>query len=247
MAAGPEFAPPDWLGDWEYAHRGLHGSGRPENSMAAFAAAFDAGMGVECDVRLSADGIAMVFHDETLERLAGEAAGLRQKSAEELERVAIGGTDETIPRLDALLGLAAGRFPVLVEIKTSAERPVNRLCRAVARSLEGHAGLAAIMGFDPRVPRWFAERAPAVPRGLVVTEEGRRTFVAGIKRRMTLGASRAQFLAYDIRDLPSRSAARARAAGLPVLTWTVKTPDQRAVAAEHADAPIAEGAGIAMV
>ena len=49
-----------------YAHRGLHGEGRAENSLSGFRAAVDAGYGIELDVRLSSDGELVVFHDDIL-------------------------------------------------------------------------------------------------------------------------------------------------------------------------------------
>jgi glycerophosphoryl diester phosphodiesterase len=100
------------------------------------------------------------------------------------------------------------------------------------------------MSFDPRVGYWFARHAPHVPRGLVVTEENARTLWGSLKRHLALWQARPDFLAYDVRDLPSRFAAAQRARGLPVATWTVRTPDLLARARTHADAPIAEGAGI---
>jgi hypothetical protein len=101
------------------------------------------------------------------------------------------------------------------------------------------------MSFDPRVSRWFAEQSPLTLRGLVVTEENARTLSGNIRRHLALWHARPDFLAYDVRDFPSKFAAVQRARGIPVTTWTVRSPELRARAAEHADAPIAEAAGIA--
>lgn len=245
LAPAPDPARAGWLREWEYAHRGLHGEGAPENSLAAFARAAARGMGGECDVQISSDGCAMVFHDWTLDRMTGRAGAVAAHSAAELERLALAGTPERIVRLEGLLAAIAGRTPLLIELKARRTVDPVPLCRAVRAALAGHHGEVAVMSFDPRVPRWFARNAPALVRGLVVTEENARGPGGLWRRRLALWHARPDFLAYDVRDLPSAFAAGQRARGLPLLAWTVRTPELRARAARHADAPIAEGAGIA--
>lgn len=244
-APGPDQV--SWLGRGSYAHRGLHLDGVPENSLAAFRGAMARGMGIECDVQLSSDGRAMVFHDFELERLTGESGRVAGRSADELSRIRLSGSEETIPSLRQMLGLVAGGAPLLIEIKSrrgSFAQP-ERLCRAVAEDLAGYAGPHAIMSFDPRVVRWFAIHAPDCLRGLVMTEEHDRGLSGLIRRHLFLWRARPHFMAYDVRDLPSGFAAAQRARGLPVLTWTVRSRELRKRAALHADAPIAEGDGAA--
>ena len=112
------------------------------------------------------------------------------------------------------------------------------------RALEGYRGPVAVMSFDPRAVGWFARHAPHIVRGLVVTEEGRRTLSGRFRRHLSLWQAKPEFLAYDVRDLPSRFAAAQRARGLPLLTWTVRSEELAARARVHADAAIAEGAGL---
>lgn len=243
-APAPAAKKVEWLGEWAYAHRGLHGAGLPENSPSAFAAAMARGMGIECDVQRSSDGQAMVFHDFELDRLTGETGPVNRRSAEQLGAIAISGSSDGIPTLRKFLDQVDGQVPILIEIKSSGERRVNALSLAVRRQLEGYRGLHAVMSFDPRVVRWFADNSPLTLRGLVVTEEGGKTLAGRIKRHFSLWHARPDFLAYDIRDLPSRFAAAQRKRGLPLLSWTVRSPEHRERAAEHADAPIAEGAGV---
>lgn len=234
-----------WLGDWSYAHRGLHGPGVPENSPAAFAAAIDRGLGIECDVQRTLDGQAVVFHDWELDRLSGETGPLTRHSAAQLGKIALAGGEDTIPSLRQVLDQVAGKVPLLIEVKSKRDRQVAALCLAVRRQLEGYRGAHAVMSFDPRVSRWFAANAPLTTRGLVVTEEHDKALSGRLRRHLWLWHARPDFLAYDIRDLPSRFAAAQRKRGLPLLTWTVRSPELRERAAVHADAPIAEGAGIA--
>ena len=234
-----------WLGEWEYAHRGLHSAGVPENSPSAFAAAIVKGMGIECDVQRSRDGQAVVFHDAELDRLTGESGPLAGRTSAELGKVVLTGSTDTIPILPQLLAQLNGKVPLLIEIKSPRRNGmrISALCLAVKRALEGYLGPHAVMSFDPRVVHWFAVHAPMTVRGLVVTEENGQTLQGMVKRRLSLWHARPDFLAYDIRNLPSRFAAAQRKRGLPVLTWTVRSPELRDRAARFADAPIAEGAG----
>ncbi|HEY0112408.1 MAG TPA: glycerophosphodiester phosphodiesterase family protein [Allosphingosinicella sp.] len=229
------------LAERPFAHRGLHGGGRIENSRAAFQAALDGGFGIELDVQESADGAAFVFHDDRLERLA-EAEGLvRDRSSAELRTIRLRGSGETIPGFTEVLRLVSGRAGLLVEVKSPGSN-VAPLCASVAEGLRDYGDPVAVMSFNPAVGRWFRRNAPNLLRGLVVTEQDRRGARGRVERRLALWWSGADFLACDIRDLPSRFAARARQRGLPVYTWTVRTHEERVRAAAHADQIIFEAA-----
>lgn len=221
-----------------FAHRGLHGQGRIENSRAAFEAAIEARHGIELDVQASRDGQAMVFHDERLERLAEHAGPICGLVQRELERIRLRDTEETIPSLAEVLALIAGRAPLLIEVKAPG-REVGALSRAVAAALKDYIGPVGVMSFNPEIGRWFARHDPARLRGLVVTEKGRK-WRGWLTRRLALWRSKADFLACDIRDLPSSFAESAQRRGLRVLTWTVRSVKDRARAAEHADQIIYE-------
>lgn len=220
-----------------FAHRGLHGRGVIENTPAAFRAAIAAGHGIELDVQASRDAVAMVFHDATLDRLSAERGPLSERTAAALGEVVVGG--EGVATLEAVLALVASRVPLLIEVKASGRR-VAPLCLSVRRALEGYRGDAGVMSFNPMVGAWFAAHAPHVLRGLVVSEERKRNLKGWAERRLSLWRSRAQFLAYDVRDLPSRFAGAQRARGLPVVTWTVRDAAAEARAAVHADEVIYE-------
>ena len=221
-----------------FAHRGLHGRGIPENSRAAFDAAIAAGRGIELDVQASADGRAMVFHDERLDRLAAAAGAVAARTAGELGAIRLKGSAETIPTLDEVLALVGGRTGLLIEVKAPGRR-ADGLSGAVERALRGYKGPVAVMSFNPEVGRWFAVHAPATLRGLVVTEKGRRRR-DGLVRRLAAWRVRPDFLAYDIRDLPSTFAAAQRSLGRPILTWTCRSDSDWARAGEHADQVIFE-------
>jgi glycerophosphoryl diester phosphodiesterase len=229
------------LGTLPFAHRGLHGPGRPENSRAAFQAAIGGGFGIELDVQLSADDEAIVFHDYKLDRLTATPGLVADTSTADLAKLRLLGSDEPIPTLADVLALIAGGVPLLIEVK-SPDRHVGALCRAVARALEGYAGAVGVMSFNPEAGRWFAAHAPDRLRGLVVSESGKEGLRGRIERAFSVLRARPDFLAYDVRDFPSAFAAARRGKGVPVYTWTVRTAADRARAAPNADQIIFEDA-----
>ena len=148
------------------AHRGLWSkTGAPENSLGAFQAACQAGYGIELDVHLSADGEAVVFHDDSLQRICGVEGRLRDHKAEDLEKLALSGTDETIPTLADALTLIGHRALVHIELKTPFGE-VGPLERRVSEILLDHNGPTCIIGFNPYSHAWFAQHHPQILRGL---------------------------------------------------------------------------------
>lgn len=244
LVPAPDQARVGWLRGVTYAHRGLHGSDVPENSPTGFTLAIERGLGIECDVQRTADGQAVVFHDWELDRLTGETGAVLDRRMDQLTKVTLRGSEDCIPTLREFLVQVAGRVPVLIELKSKRELRAAPLCLAVRRALEGYRGPVAVMSFDPRVSRWFARYSPHIVHGLVVTENGSRTLPALVKLYTAFWQARPQFLAWDVRDLPSKFVAAQRARGFPVLTWTVRSAELAARAADCADGPIAEGAGL---
>ena len=240
---------PEWLTGWSYAHRGLHRPGGPlENSLPAFCAAIAAGYGIECDVQQSRDGRAIVFHDWTLDRLTADTGAVRDRDEADLQSIALREDSGAIPTLGAVLRLVAGRVPILVEIKSRKDVDWRPLARATRDTLQMYRGPAAMMSFDPRIVRWLRRRARHHPVGMVI---GRREWNASVGkagfatwRGLAIRGIDPDFIACDIADLPDPKIARLRAGGLPVLSWTVRSPELAARAAIHADAPIAEATGL---
>jgi glycerophosphoryl diester phosphodiesterase len=222
-----------------YAHRGLHGNGVLENSPAAFEAAIKLGHGIECDVQAAEDGRAFVFHDYELDRLTDRTGLIGKMRAKDIDQVQLNDGHGKIPRLRETLAQVAGRVPVLIEIKSRNMR-IGPLCLSVRRALEGYGGQAAVMSFNPLVGVWFRKNAKHIVRGLVVTEEGSKNWRGRIARHRNLWTAQPDFLAYDIRDLPSRFAAAQRARGLPIVTWTVRSAEQEKTAFRYADEPVYE-------
>lgn len=229
-----------------FAHRGLHGPGRPENSLASVRAAVAAGFGIEIDLQPSADGVAMVFHDDTLDRMTGTPGPIAARPAAELSRLRLAGTAEPIPTLAAVLAEVAGRVPLLIELKAQATPEGDALlAAATAAALQGYAGPLAVMSFLPRPVAEMAARAPAVPRGLVTWAwegaEARHPDRDRLRAIADLDALGCAFVSHDRADLDRPRLAEIRAAGLTILCWTVRSPEQERAARRHADQITFEG------
>jgi len=217
-----------------FAHRGLHfGSGFPENSLIAFAAALEFGAGIECDLRLTADNQIVVFHDADAWRMCASPLRIGESRLGELHRLRVG--EGPIPTLASLLTLVAGRVPLLLEVKVDGD--IWRWIPALRKALNGYAGPLGVMSFDARLPRLLKTNLPEIRRGLVV-----RDSLRAIRRWLARRLASPQFLAVDVAALGKPWVARARAR-LPVYSWTVRTPEQRQTVAVHADAPIWEADG----
>ena len=233
----------DWLRSRPIAHRGLHDApgGVPENSLAAFEAAAAAGYAMECDLQLTADGVAMVFHDARLDRLTQASGPLGAHSAKALRFLRLCGTDEAIPTLADLLARIDGRAPILIELKHDVS-PVGPLEAAAWQELRRYRGAYAVQSFDPDSVAWFRDRAPEAVRGQVSGDwmrfrEADRPALANVWAALR---ARPQFLAWSVHRLPHWAPALARRLGLPLLTWTVRTPEDLARASACGANPIFE-------
>ncbi|MGZ5811818.1 MAG: glycerophosphodiester phosphodiesterase family protein [Xanthobacteraceae bacterium] len=244
-------AAPDWLTARPIAHRGLHNaaSGIIENTASAATAAITGNYAIETDVQISADGEAMIFHDDELERLTEGHGPIAAKSAADLKRVAFRNTIDRMMTLGECCDLIARRTPLVVEIKSRFDGDL-RLAERVAAVLKSYAGPAAVMSFDPQPVAAVRRIAPALLRGIVAewryNHPEWKILPAGQRRSLALMLhatySRPQFIAYYVNDLPSPVTRIARNIfGIPLLTWTVRTDAQRATAAHYADQMIFEG------
>jgi glycerophosphoryl diester phosphodiesterase len=238
-----------------YAHRGLHDAARGvvENTAPAFAAAIALGFGIECDLRSTADGVPIVFHDATLERLIARAGRVDRLRYETIAGLNYQGSDTPILSFDGLLTMVAGKVPLLVEIKSEWEVPNADFLANIADSALRYAGPLALMSFDPAIVAAVADLAPTIPRGLVsgsytsTSGDGWWSGVLPVHRRNALremvdfdqvGAS---FCAYEVAALPTPVTTALRERAIAVFAWTVRTQTDRQTAVRHADGAIFEG------
>jgi len=226
------------------AHRALHdrGQGRPENSRAAIRAAIAAGYGIEIDLQISADGVAMVFHDDDLDRLTAATGPVRARTAAELAAIPLRDAADGIPTLAEVLAIVAGQVPLLIEIKDQSGQmgpDMAALPEATAEALKGYAGPVAVMSFNPHAVAAMAHLAPDIPRGLTTYDwpahempdlpgmAKRRAHLAAIADYDPVGAC---FISHGWRDLVRPRVAELKARGAAVLCWTIRSPEQEAEA-----------------
>jgi glycerophosphoryl diester phosphodiesterase len=242
---------PDWLTARPVAHRGLHDIARGivENMPAAAQAAVAGNFAIECDIQLTADGEAMVHHDDALGRLTEGSGALLGKTAAELKAVRFKNTDERMMTLGDLCAMVAGRVPLVIEVKSHFDGD-RKLVKRMAEVLTAYSGPAVGMSFDPDQVLALREIMPQLPRGIVAERDYTETdwpeASAEQRRGMThlrhAFRTRPHFVAYWVNELPSMAPWIARNVfGLPLLSWTVRTPEQRARAARYADQMIFEG------
>lgn len=235
----------DWVKAAPFAHRGLHGPDTgPENSLAAFDAAIAAGYGIECDVRLLADGEVVVFHDADLARLAGRLGRIEDLRTADLRELRLLGTAERPPLLRELLVRCAGRAPLLLEIKNDG-RP-GRLEQALAASLAGYDGPVLAGSFNPFSLARLAALRPDLPRCLISCDFDKATDMGRVKRflyanLLHAAVARPHCLAYGWWGLPRLMPVVFRRLGLPVLLWTVRAREDMVEALRHGDNIVFEG------
>ena len=216
-----------------YAHRGLHDnhSDAPENSMAAFRKAVEAGYGIELDVQLSKDEIPVVFHDFTLKRICGAEGKVKDYTYEELLQFSLCGTKEKIPKLEEFLQMVDGRVPLIVEYKI--EGGNTRVCERADELLREYKGTYCIESFNPLGLVWYRKNRNEVMRGQLATnfikageKEHPKYLYFALHHLLFNFLTKPDFIAYnhsDYKDL-SRVICRYLYKGLAV-AWTIKTEE----------------------
>jgi glycerophosphoryl diester phosphodiesterase len=241
----------DWLTARPVAHRGLHDRARGivENMPGAVSAAIAGNFSIEVDVQLSADGEAMVHHDDELGRLTDGTGALRSLTSAQLKQVGFKDTPERMMTLGDLCDLAAGRVALVIEVKSLFDGD-RELVKRMADVLSAYRGRAAGMSFDPDQLIALRELAPKLPRGIVAERHYRAEdwpeASPAQRRDMThmrhFFRTRPHFVSYGVNDLPAAAPwITKHIFGLPLLTWTVRTSEQRERTARYGDQMTFEG------
>ena len=220
------------LKGWNYAHRGLHDDTRPENSMAAYAAAVDHGFGIELDVHLLKDGSLAVFHDSDLKRITGQEGKLEDLTKEELPRYFLKGTEQTIPLFSDVLQMCGGKIPLIVELKSAGGNHAA-LTEAACNMLKTYPGVYCMESFDPRCVRWLKQNRPEIIRGqLGETFTKYKSPVPWILKvllthQMLNFLTKPDFVAYRFAERKNLSNFLARKLwGLQGVSWTLRNMDE---------------------
>lgn len=229
MLGRPDYAP---LMGWHYAHRGLHDNegDAPENSMAAFQKAVEAGYGIELDVQLSKDRIPVVFHDETLERVCGVKGNVRDYTYEELQQFTLCKSQERIPKLADFLKLVDGRVPLIIEIKI--HENAATVCSIADALIREYKGVYCIESFHPLAVRWYRKHRPQVIRGQLSSdfnEPGKRESIAmGMVHYLLFNfLCKPDFIAYDHHHKKNISRTLCqRLYGALSVAWTIRSQQE---------------------
>lgn len=235
------------LRDWSYAHRGLHGNGKPENSMAAFRAALEAGFGIELDLHLMKDGCLAVIHDGSLKRTAGCEVSITELTVEQLADYRLEGTEERIPTFSQVLELFAGKAPLIIELKVDGGNH-EALVDAAVKALEGYEGPFCMESFDPRCLHVLRKKYPDIIRGQLTEDYFKTDGVKlpwalkwALKNQVLNFTTRPDFVAYNWRDRKTFSNTLARKLwGVQGVAWTLRTKAELDAAKEDGWMPIFE-------
>lgn len=237
--------PPAFLGA-PLAHRALHdrAKGVIENSLTAIRAAVQAGYGIEIDLQLSADGVPMVFHDDTLDRLTAETGPVNARTAADLAAIRLKDSTDTIPTLAQALETVAGRVPLLIELKDQSHvmGPTDgRLEQATATALAAYAGPVAVMSFNPAAVAHMARLAPGIARGLTTAAYDAESWqpmpepmCAHFRAIPDYDATLSSFISHEAADLARPRVAELRSQGAAILCWTIRSPAEEAKARKFA-------------
>lgn len=229
------------LEGYHYAHRGYfdNETETPENSLAAFQAAVDAGYGIELDVQLSSDGVAMVFHDADLMRMCGVEGKIWEYTCAELQAMKLLGTSQTIPTLEETLALIGGRVPVIVEYKL--DKVDKAVCEAGNALLQEYDGVYCIQCFHPLALLWYKQNAPEVIRGQLSQsfwekeEYDGQALYALLSYLIENVATRPDYIAYELDDYDNLSLRLCKAMGAKTAGWTIRSPEDYETAKGHFD------------
>ena len=233
------------LQGWSYAHRGLHGKGIPENSMAAFRAALDHGFGIEFDLHLLKDGNLAIMHDSLLKRTTGAGGRIEDLTTEDLTAYHLEGTEETIPTFRQVLELFAGKAPLIIELKS--DNNAEALVDAAVKAMEGYEGPYCMESFDPRCVHILKKKYPHIIRGQLTEDYFRSNSKLPVPLKWALKYQALNFLtlpdfvAYKYRDLHTVSNTLVRKFwGVAGVTWTLQTQEELDDAVRRGWIPIFE-------
>ena len=239
----------DFLTARPIAHRGLHDFARGvvENTASAFAAAIANRYAIECDLQLTRDGEAVVFHDEHLERLTEGHGMVKDLTAAEMKQLAIRNSTDRVQTLSEMLSQVEGQVPLVIELKSHWDGD-ERLAKRAVEVLREYTGLYCLMSFDPDVIATVRRIAPNTIRG-IVAERADDSYYSWLPlpKQMELrtfshvARTRPDFVSFYYEQLPWAPITALRAAGMPVITWTIRSPQQAVKARRCSDQITFEG------
>jgi glycerophosphoryl diester phosphodiesterase len=248
MRFTPQLRDLNWLVARPIAHRGFHnGKTIIENTESAFEAALDADYAIECDLQLSADGEAVVFHDDDMDRLTDTKGPVKAFTTKQLKKIAFQSTDDRMQTLDELLEQVDGVSTLIIELKSHWDGNMALVKRALD-ALQNYDGPVALMSFDPAMIACARELSPHVVRGITADRTVDPYYnPLPVSKRVSmrnfwhLAQTQPQFVSYYWRDLPFEPMTEIRNAGHAVITWTLRSQQEASEAMRYCDQVTFEG------
>lgn len=231
-----------------YAHRGIHDneSSVPENSLTAFELAIKGGYGIELDVQLTKDLVAVVFHDYDLKRACGVNKKISDLEYKDLLDYKLFKSQERIPTFSQVLDLIGGRVPIIVELKIPLKP--HSTCMAASEQLKNYKGLYCIESFNPLGLGWYKKHYPKIVRGQLSTDfikekiDGSRVQYFLLKHLLFNFHTKPDFIAYHHKYKRGLSFSICRKLYKTLaIAWTIKSQEQLDESKEYYDLYIFEG------
>jgi glycerophosphoryl diester phosphodiesterase len=231
------------------AHRGLHDISKDvvENTASAFAAALARGYAIECDLQLTKDGEAVVFHDEHLDRLTEGRGMVKELTAAGMKQQVIRRSGDRVQTLAELLAQVNGVVPLVIELKSHWDGDTRLADRAVA-VLKDYRGAYCLMSFDPEMVEAVRRLSPDTLRGIVAERAFDSYYDAlpfarqrELRSFAHVARTRPDFVSFYMNELPWAPVTALRAEGMPVISWTIRSPAEAVQARRHSDQITFEG------
>ena len=233
----------DWLVARPIAHRGFHNEaeGRMENCQASFEAAIAQGFSIECDLQITADGEAVVFHDDEVDRILDGSGKVKNFTVKELKTMHFKQGKERVQTLAELLEQVNGRTTLVIELKSLWDDDFTLTDRAL-NVLANYNGAFGLMSFDPDLISRVAASVPETIRGITADRVIDPYYdPLPVSKRLAmrefshLPESRPHFISFDFHQLPFQPVTEFQAAGFPILSWTIENEDDAARARRWCD------------
>jgi glycerophosphoryl diester phosphodiesterase len=241
MRFTPHLRDLNWLVARPIAHRGLHAGKAIENTESAFAAALKHNYAIECDLQITKDGEAIVFHDDDIDRLLDGKGRVKHHTLKKLKSTPFKSGKDRVQTLAELLEQVGGQVTLVIELKSHWDNN-QALTHRTLEVLEDYHGPYALMSFDPEIIACIADRSPVTVRGITADRVVDPYYnPLPLARRLSmrnfdhLARTKPHFVSFDCNGLPFSPITEIRNAGHPVISWTIESPESAANALRFSD------------
>lgn len=222
----------DFLKSWDYAHRGLfdNKNGIPENSIKAYKLAIEHGYAIELDIQALSDNTFFCFHDSDLTRMVNvDTKSIYDYSYEELSKLKLLNSNESIPKFTDVLNLVNNKVPLLIEVK--AHKNFKLHLNALIKILDNYQGKFAVFSFDVRIVNWFKKHRPNYIRGQISSyfHENKKMpkILKFLMKRLFFNKfCKPDFISYNLKYLPNKYVDKQRRKNILVFGYTAKNQDE---------------------